>query len=575
MHNLHIKQSPTGQKRMVSHFMLQFRPFIAGALLSFIGLPSLFAFTPQSWQKISDLPVSSSEIRSTLPHPMKDSLLLASENRIFEKDAAGKWREIWRLPGMNNEIRKMVSFPEMPGTLFALTREGVFMGTPSEKIWRQVFTASGPANEILSFTVLPNDPDHWFAGTVTGLFESDNAGKKWDKLQSSPRAPVTAMLFSDEKLFTAFGHRLFVSNNLNSFKPVLGISVSASEPEESFGEETLLEESVSGSFYSYFNDIASSSASSKIWIASEHGVFETADGGNRWSLLSSAGLRSKQIRHLAVTGKDGLLCAAAEKEIYVYSPSEKRWQQLFKGISPGNVYGLAAPPGNNALIALTSSGIHQISIEIPSIPLEVPITLPSPEIAEKIQRWILLEPSAREVQKDVVRYGNLKNGKINRWHTGSRLAALLPSLSFGKDFSIGNNIDIDRGSTSDRDSFIAGPDDTNRGWDFDVSWDLGDFIYSTAQTSIDSREKIMVEFRHEMTTEVTRLYYERRRMQSEWANTPPQNPEEHADLMLRIDELTALIDGMTGGQFSRKLERVERKYPELKVIWDWESGETI
>ena len=170
------------------------------------------------------------------------------------------------------------------------------------------------------------------------------------------------------------------------------------------------------------------------------------------------------------------------------------------------------------------------------------------------------EPSALEVQRAAIRYADVGNGKIKRWHFGSRLRALVPGLSLGKDFSVRNNIDIDRAGTNQPDEFIAGPDNTTKGRDISLDWDLGDLIWGSSQTSIDSREKLMVELRNDVVNEVTRLYYERRRLVMSLYLSRPAAEQEFFDLLLRIDELTSYIDGLTGGYFSKELLKRDINY---------------
>ena len=89
-----------------------------------------------------------------------------------------------------------------------------------------------------------------------------------------------------------------------------------------------------------------------------------------------------------------------------------------------------------------------------------------------------------------------------------------------------------------------------------MSWDLGDIVWSNEETSIDNRSKLMVELREDVLDQVTRLYYERRRLQMEMyvkegsGELPVQN-------YLRVDELTALIDGFTDGKFSQAIRSKE------------------
>src|SRR5439155_8132139 len=102
------------------------------------------------------------------------------------------------------------------------------------------------------------------------------------------------------------------------------------------------------------------------------------------------------------------------------------------------------------------------------------------------QKLLMLEPSPREIQRRTVQYSDTDISKIKRWHAESRLAALMPSLSLGKDVYRANNLDIDRGGTNDHDVFIEGPADRHRSASTNISWDLGNFIFSSSQTSIDS-----------------------------------------------------------------------------------------
>jgi NifB/MoaA-like Fe-S oxidoreductase len=137
----------------------------------------------------------------------------------------------------------------------------------------------------------------------------------------------------------------------------------------------------------------------------------------------------------------------------------------------------------------------------------------------------------------------------------------LPTFSFGK------NLDRNTSVSTYSGKFITGPEDVSKGWDAGVDWDLGNVIYSSDQTSIDSREKLMVELRNDLLSEATRIYYERRRLQIDLVFMPPVSEQEHLENLLRVDELTALLDGMTNGFFSKRLERIYEERPALNRLW--------
>jgi hypothetical protein len=161
------------------------------------------------------------------------------------------------------------------------------------------------------------------------------------------------------------------------------------------------------------------------------------------------------------------------------------------------------------------------------------------------------EPDIKAVQRLAIRYAEVHPDKINNWRRSARLRALVPSLSAGIGRSATDLFHWDTGQNPD--NLVSGREYLD--WDVGLSWDLGDMIWSTDQTTIDSRSKLMVELREDILDQVTRLYFERRRLQIELLQNDLYDPQLALDKRMRVAELTALIDGYTGGEFSQKLER--------------------
>ena len=61
--------------------------------------------------------------------------------------------------------------------------------------------------------------------------------------------------------------------------------------------------------------------------------------------------------------------------------------------------------------------------------------------------------------------------------------------------------------------------------------------------------------------EVTRLYFDRRRLQVEQLLSPPSDIKTQIKNELRLQELTASIDALTGGKFSAALPRKSAALP--------------
>jgi len=64
----------------------------------------------------------------------------------------------------------------------------------------------------------------------------------------------------------------------------------------------------------------------------------------------------------------------------------------------------------------------------------------------------------------------------------------------------------------------------------------------------------MVQLRDEILEEVTRLYFERKRLLGELKKTRDTDDAETRKKTLRVEELTAYIDAFTGGRFSEAIE---------------------
>ncbi|MFC1808445.1 hypothetical protein ACFL0T_08810, partial [Candidatus Omnitrophota bacterium] len=103
------------------------------------------------------------------------------------------------------------------------------------------------------------------------------------------------------------------------------------------------------------------------------------------------------------------------------------------------------------------------------------------------------------------------------------------------------------------DIYITGPDESKTNYDLNLTWDLGELIWNDDQTSIDVRSRLMVQLRNDILDDITKLYFERRRLQLELAKTERADYEKIVMKELRLNELTANIDALTGGYLSRRL----------------------
>ena len=149
------------------------------------------------------------------------------------------------------------------------------------------------------------------------------------------------------------------------------------------------------------------------------------------------------------------------------------------------------------------------------------------------------EPGIREIQAAAIRYAEVNPQKIESWRKGAKFRSLLPEVSVDYD----KTINYDSGA----DRYYTGPYD----WGITLRWDLPDLIWNPYQKDIDIRSRLMVLLRNDVLEDVTRFYFERLKLKNEIKDTT--GDQEKIRKELRIEELTAKIDALTGGYFSRNI----------------------
>lgn len=516
-----------------------------------------------NWQKPIQPSTAGGPLTCLSLYPLDSSrFLIASGQQLFESSPR-TWKEIWSQNDPGSPIQQILVSEYLPDHVFVLTAEKIFLGNLKNASWHLVYKDS--AKPPLSFTVHPKNPNRWFLGTPKGLWETDNAGKTWfpSKIFSA-FCPVVLLRFEGPRLFIADETSLHIALHEEPARFVFEVSQKTLEPQEEDLEPEIADENTS--FLPRIHDLLGIKKNpQKFFLATQDGVFESLDAGHRWEPLAKSGLESAIILQLAYSQKDDTLYAATPRGVYGYDSKTQRWTKLFKGLAKDRTQSIAVL-NEERLIAITKDGFVQYPLpsfqpESPEAGSSIEIFQPSRETLDLFKKLVVSEPTAREVQKKVIRYADVSNGKIKRWHALSRAAGALPSFSFGK------NLDRSASITTYSGKYITGPEDVSRGWDADVSWDLGDMLYSSDQTSIDSREKMMVELRGDLLSEATRVYYERRRLQIDTVFNPSLSEQEHLERLLRMDELTSLLDGMTNGFFSKQLERIYQERPEFNKLW--------
>jgi hypothetical protein len=163
------------------------------------------------------------------------------------------------------------------------------------------------------------------------------------------------------------------------------------------------------------------------------------------------------------------------------------------------------------------------------------------------------EPGVAELQRAAIRHAELEPDRVRSWQRRLRLAALAPQLRVQVGHGLGDLV----GTTDSAGTTRLTVNNTGS-WSFLVgaTWSLDRLVFSPEELRLGREAQRVASRRERLVTDVSRLYYERRRLQAALARVPA--PEEAAELRLQVDELTAVLDGITGGALGRRGIEEER-----------------
>jgi hypothetical protein len=274
----------------------------------------------------------------------------------------------------------------------------------------------------------------------------------------------------------------------------------------------------------------------------------SADHGETWNAVNIIGLPINSVNKLSVksdkVGTDELY-AATEKGVFIYTKGQ--WHADVQGLATNQIKDLAESTAG-ILYAATGEGVF---VKASETAVRKHKAFPAKLNTHEFDQIFALEPTIADVHHMAVDYANVNPNQIKNWHKESRAKAFLPTLSVGLNRSATELLHWDSGSNPD--TLLRGRDYLD--WSTSLSWNFSDFVWSSDHTTIDSRSKLMSELRTDILDQITRLYFERRRIQVELATRMDLDEAAYLEKQMRLEELTALIDGFTGGEFSRNIRQ--------------------
>lgn len=531
-------------------------------------------------------------------HDNAETVYIGSFNAIYKTINGGKsWNEILSFRGTGNVISSIVISPQNTKFIYVGTHDGLYRSKNHGMNWKKIpIGIKDLDSSILSVAIDPANPEVIFIGTKAGLFWTDNGSNDWKKGRNLPsRAAVSFIAVDHSKpyiIYAATDRGLHKSINSGiSWERMFETHTFKDNNGEEYITSNEFEVAETSRIETKIKCIAIDPADTRIiYIGTSEGLFVTEDGGLTWKMVSSSGLISRNIRHLVISSSDQEgMYAATSRGVFRYSKISKSWKELYRGLTSTNIRFLSFVPtirdGYIALWAVTKKGIFKTipmiktsavsgSTELAEVSVEPNTVSKNIEMeAEEVLSIFADEPSIAEIREAAIRYAEVHPEKIKKWRKAAAKKAWLPDLRIGYDWDRDWQSSTYFYSTTTqkyRDDDITREKD--RAWSISLTWELGDLIWNDDQTSIDTRSRLMVQLRDDLLNEVTRLYFERRKLQIEMLLSPPVKMVDRIEKELRLQELTADIDALTGSYISRRLAQIKDRITNNRI---WKNRQRV
>lgn len=495
------------------------------------------------WQR-SDKGIDESKIAAVCVIKEAPQIVFAgSERTVYKSVDAGKsWSRVFMLKSQRKGINFIAYHLSKTYKIYAACADGLYLSPDGGEGWKRIFRGGGDLQrEVTSIAIDKDNPGSVFIGTKRGLFQSRDAGQHWLNVSSFINKEISSVAVGKDAVYLCAIDGVYYAKKGSELWERIYVQ-KASEEEDTNGDngDNDADEEVR---ISSLSQVAIDE--DKVYLATDRGIFVFEEAEERWKAFNSEGLLTEKIRFILPTPKG--IFAATDKGVFFFDEENRRWSSISSGLASLEVNLLDYAPKEDLLFAATNKGVYKANLSNTK-------GLSRPPKEYGIEAIISGEPTISKIQQAAIEYAEVSPKKIEWMRRSARNKAWLPKVSAGLDGDIDRTLDLDRGGTADSDFYIEGPKDKGWGWDVDFTWDLGELIWNQDQCNIDVRSKLMVQLRNDLLDEVTKLYFERRRLQLELSARMPEDKDEKSLKQLRLEELTADIDGLTGGYLSEALD---------------------
>jgi len=474
--------------------------------------------------------------------------------------SGGRWEPLLSVRGADALVHDVIVGAVGATHGYAATDEGVYVTDDGGAHWRRTFKGGGRGDRAAYHLVVdPSNAQRVWLAAAAGLFRSDDAGETWSMVTGDlPEGAARWVAISSiepEHMHIITDQGLFASvDSGGHWQRRFEVSQSEVDETEENGDVSANGDALIQSARALTSIVVvsgtSGSGERREWFYATglDGVVASEDRGATWRRCSTIGLDGVAVHHGVWWGET--LCVATDQGVFRYREADERWEAVGIGLGAVAAHRLTGDVVSSGLWAATENGVFRLVME------GEPAGSLSPSAGESKQAVVSSnEPTIGDVQEMAVRYAEVHPDKIRDWRRAAAAQAVLPTVSVSYDQ---NRSVADRTDEGTYPAYqVTDEKDRDDNWTFSVSWDLGDLVWSGDQTSIDVRSRLMVQLRDDILDEVNRLYFERKRLLASVAGRVSDESSARVEQEIRLEELTAGLDALTGGWFSIALHETD------------------
>ncbi len=510
------------------------------ASLFFLIWPVSLIGAEIAWEEIGK---DNLDLKTVLVNPEAPSIIfIGSKKGIFKSEDGGdSWRNILSIRGQNREINFLLFGPQDKNSLYAATGDGLYYSWNQGENWKRIFRGKNYLqNNCSTLAVLPAGI---YLGTKGGLFVSRDKGRSWQKETGKiGNSQILSIAYNPKEanlIYVACIGGVFKTQDAGGKSWMrIFVAYAVENGEEKEGNEEDADEEAKNSIIRYIS--CDQNNSNYLYLATSRGVYQSQDRGESWALMPDYGLLDREVKFLLIS-RQSIIYAVTKSGIFEYTNGH--WQELSLGIVVEDVSFLALDKDSNLYAACDKGLFKTNKVNFSANKQDNPIAI-----------YYKDEPKINEIQQAAIKYAEVEPEKIMQWRNKASKKALLPEVSIGVNRDAGDLWHWETGSTTKTDDDVLRRGKEIMDWDLTLSWDLSELIWNSDQTSIDVRSRLMVQLRDDVLDEVTKLYFERIRVKMELDNLSIEDRKKRFEKELKLQELTAQLDALTGGYFSSQIK---------------------